>query len=238
VFRHSAQVYDLLYEATGKDYAIEAAVLHSLIEERAPSATTLLDVACGTGGHLVHLRQWYEVVGVDLDPGMVGEARRRLPAETIVEGDMRSFQLDRRFDAVTCLFSSIGYMTTVQDLDQAVATMVSHLRPGGIFIMDGWVRPEEWNDDEPIRLQHASDDNVTVARMTRSHREGVTTFLEMHHLIGARDEVTYAVDVHEMKLFEAAHYEESLRRAGVIAPEVVPSPMRGRDRYIGVTPSQ
>jgi hypothetical protein len=103
--------------------------------------------------------------------------------------------------------------------------------------MDGGVRPHAWNDDEPIRIQHASDDDVSVARMTRSHRDGKTTFLEMHHLIGARDDVAYAVDVHEMTLFEATDYEESLRRAGLGALETVPSPMPERDRYIGVMPS-
>ena len=72
--------------------------------------TSLLDVACGTGGHLVHLRRWYEVMGVDIDAGMLDEARRRLPGDTFVEGDMRSFRLHRTFDAVSCLFSSIGYM--------------------------------------------------------------------------------------------------------------------------------
>jgi SAM-dependent methyltransferase len=151
---------------------------------------------------------------------------------------MRSFQLDRRFDAVVCLFSAIGYMPTVHDLDRAVATMVSHLGPGGVFIMDGWVRPDAWDDEEPIRFHHASDGNVNVARMTRSHRDGDTTVLEMHHLIGTRDDVSYAVDRHEMTLFDGAHYEASMRRAGLTAPEVVPSPMPDRDRYIGVTPGR
>lgn len=108
MFRHSAHVYDLLYEATGKDYGAEATTLHGLIQQRSPGARSLLDVACGTGGHLVYLRHWYEVMGLDIDPGMLGEAQRRLPGETFVEGDMRSFDIDKKFDAVVCLFSSIG----------------------------------------------------------------------------------------------------------------------------------
>ena len=49
---------------------------------------------------------------------------------TIVEGDMRTFRLDRWVDAVVCLISSIGYLRTEADLDRAVATMGSHLRDG------------------------------------------------------------------------------------------------------------
>ena len=130
MFRHSAHVYDLLYEATGKDYKAETTTLHALIQERSPDARSLLDVACGTGGHLVHLRQWYEVVGLDIDPGMLAEAQRRLPDETFIEGDMRSFDVGRTFDAVVCLFSSIGYMPSEDDLARAVSTMISHLPPG------------------------------------------------------------------------------------------------------------
>jgi len=237
MFRHSAHVYDLIYQSVGKDYAAEAATLHSLIQEHAPGAATLLDVACGTGGHLVHLRQWYEVVGVDIDPGMLDQARRNLPGVELVQGDMRSFGLDRRFDAVVCLFSSVGYMHTEQDLDRAVSTMASHLRPGGILIMDGFVRPEAWRDDAPINVQSAVGETVTVVRMSRSRREGNRVFLEMHHLIGSRQGIEHAVDVHEMTLFTAEQYEQSLRRAGLTAIASSASPMADRDRYLGVTPS-
>jgi len=235
MFRHTARVYDLLYQATGRDYAAEATTLHELIQQRSPRAASLLDVACGTGGHLVHLRQWYEVVGVDLDPGMLDEARRRLPGVPLVEADMRRFSLDRTFDSVTCLFSSIGYMGSEQDLDRAVATMVSHLAPGGVFVMDGWIRPDAWADDEPIHLLSASDENVTVARMSRSRCEGNRTFLDMHYLIGSRHGLSHEFEIHDMTLFEPAQYEAALHRAGLISVETLPSPSPGRDRYVGVT---
>ncbi len=234
MFRHSAHIYDLLYESSGKDYAAEATALHALMQQRTPGAASLLDVACGTGGHLVHLRRWYEVVGVDIDPGMLSEARRRLPEETFIEGDMRSFSLDRSFDAVSCLFSSIGYMRSARDLNRAVSTMASHLRPGGVFVMDGWIRPDAWMADSPIHLQTASDETLTVARMSRSRRQGNKTFLDMHHLIGSRDRIEHVVDRHELTLFDTSQYEESLQRAGLIDIETIESPMPGRDRLIGV----
>src|SRR5438552_886674 len=107
LFRSTAHLYDLIYEAAGKDYAAESAELHSLIQARNATAASLLDVACGTGAHLAHLGAWYEVAGVDVDPTMLAQARHRLP-ETVplIEADMRSFSLGRRFGAVICLFSS------------------------------------------------------------------------------------------------------------------------------------
>ena len=144
MFRQSAYVYDLIYEAMGKDYAAEAAVVDALVRERNPGSRTLLDVACGTGGHLRHLRDAYDVMGVDLDPSMLGEARRHLPDAPLVEADMRSFDLGVRFDAVICLFSSIGYMASTAELEAAIEAMARHLHDGGVLIVDGWVRPDAW----------------------------------------------------------------------------------------------
>ena len=237
MFRNTARVYDLLYKGIGKDYEAEARALHALVQERAPGAASLLDVACGTGGHLVYLRQWYEVVGVDVDPGMLDEARRRLPEERFVEGDMRDVCLGRTFDAVCCLFSSVGYMRSAQELNQAVATMVSHCGPGAVFIMDGWVRPEAWRANAHISLETASDETFTVARLGRSRREGDKTFLEMHHLIGSIDGIEHVVDMHELTLFAAEQYVESMQRAGLTEIESIESPMPGRDRYVGITPT-
>lgn len=237
MFRNTAHVYDILYQAAGKDYEAEATALHALVQARAPGAASLLDVACGTGGHLVHLRRWYDVVGVDVDPGMLDEARRRLPEDRFVEGDMRDVRLGRTFDAVCCLFSSVGYMGSAQELNQAVATMVSHCGPGAVFVMDGWVRPEAWREDAPISFETATDGTLTVARMGRSRRDGDKTFLEMHHLIGSVDGIEHLVDVHQLTLFAVEEYVESMRRAGLTRIESIESPMPGRDRYIGVTPT-
>ena len=75
MFTNSAHIYDAVYSF--KDYAAESARLHALIEERSPGASTLLDVACGTGKHLEQLRAWYEVSGLDLDPQLLEIAKER-----------------------------------------------------------------------------------------------------------------------------------------------------------------
>jgi hypothetical protein len=98
--------------------------------------------------------------------------------------------------------------------------------------MDGWVRPEAWTDDAPIFLHTAADQTMTVARMSRSRRQGNTTFLDMHHLIGSAEGIEHAVDTHVLTLFEAGQYQASLQTAGLIDIETIESPMPGRDRFI------
>src|SRR3954447_7514369 len=104
MFRETAHVYDLIYAAEGKDYLAESTEVRDQIAERRPDAKSLLDVACGTGGHLRYLRDWFEVTGLDVDPAMLTQARRALSEVPLIEGDMRSFDLHRKFDAVVCLF--------------------------------------------------------------------------------------------------------------------------------------
>ena len=143
-YGRTAAVYDLLYGALGKDYAAEAQEVHELIQARRPGARTLLDVGCGTGGHLRHLTRWYDAAGVDLEPSMLAQARIHLPDTPLAEADMRSFDLDQQYDAVVCLFSAIGHLPSVEDLDAAVATMTRHLAPSGVLIVDGWILPQNW----------------------------------------------------------------------------------------------
>ena len=102
-----------MYRGIGKDYPAESAEVAELVLRRRPGARTLLDVACGTGGHLEHLRDRFDGRGARAQPA---HGRRspgqKLPGRRVHEGDMRRFDLGATFDAVTCLFSSIGYMPT------------------------------------------------------------------------------------------------------------------------------
>jgi SAM-dependent methyltransferase len=232
VFRTTAHVYDLIYQAMGKDYRAESDQVRREILARTPSARTLLDVACGTGGHLAHLRDWYTVTGVDIDPGMLEQARRRLPGVELIEADMRTLALARRFDAVICLFSSIGYMTTVEELDTAIKVMAGHLEPGGVLIVDGWLRPDAWTDPGITHMECAESGDLKVVRVGRSRRDGDRSHLEMHHLIATLDHIDHLVENHTLRLFADGQYRAAFTGAGLIV-ESVDSPMPGRDRYIG-----
>jgi SAM-dependent methyltransferase len=232
VFRRTAHVYDLLYEAMGKDYGAESAVLHDLIQSRSPGARSLLDVACGTGGHLRHLRRWYDVTGVDVDPAMVAEARVRLPQVPVLEADMRTLALGRSFDAAVCLFSSVGYLRSTEELTAAVGAMSRHLNPGGVLIVDGWVRPDAWISGGKTEVTVAASDTVHVVRMTRSRRQDDRTSLEMHHLIATADGIDYVVDVHELTLFAPDDYEAAFSGSGLVV-DTIDGPLAGRDRYVG-----
>src|SRR2546423_13876588 len=180
MFSRSARLYDAIY-ASVRDYRREAAELDRLIRERRPGARTLLDVACGTGAHLEHLAAHYEVEGVDLDPEMLVVARNRLPGATFHEGDMSSFDLGKRFDAVVCMFSSIGYVKTEQRLGQAVASMARHLEPSGVLVVEPWLSPEAWNDRH-VGAVFVDEPELKLARINIPQREGDVSTVDFNYL--------------------------------------------------------
>ena len=60
MFSKSARYYDEIYAAIGKDYAVEAAKMHKIIKmHKQTRGRSLLDIACGTGGHASYLNKYY-----------------------------------------------------------------------------------------------------------------------------------------------------------------------------------
>ena len=237
MYGQSARIYDLLYVGSGiKDYPAESAELDRIIRESNTPARTLLDVACGTGAHLVELRRWYSVQGVDLSPAMLAVARGRLPGVPLAEADMRTLDLGQSFDAVTCLFSSIGYITDPSDMRSAIAHIAAHVAPGGVLILDGWVRPEHWREGIRPEPDIAQDDEVLVVRLSFSRRAGNITQLDMHHLVQTSAGIEYFVESHRLALTKTEDYVAAVEVAG-LAARVIPDYMPGRDRIVGTRPS-
>lgn len=118
MFSHTAQWYDTIYLSI-KDYGAEAEKLTGFIRAYGRArGNHLLDVACGTGLHLSYLKAHFHVEGLDLDEKLLAIARQRLLDVPLHHADMTDFDLGRTFAVVTCLFSAIGYVKTLDNLFQ------------------------------------------------------------------------------------------------------------------------
>lgn len=230
-FTLSADVYDVIYQWL--PYAEQADRIAELVRERRPGARTLLEVGCGTGRYLVELRRHFSVVeGLDVEPAMLDVARRRLPQVPLHRGDMRTFDIGRRFDAVVCLFSSIGYMRTRTDLVAAIDTMRRHLVAGGVMVIDPWFTPEAWVDGHVGGSLERGDD-VIVCRLTHGTVDGNVSVMEAHHLVGRQGRgVEHYVERHVMGLFTNEQYMDVFAELGVAADRLDDLAWMGRGRYV------
>ena len=228
MFTKTAKQYDAVYSY--KDYEAESNLITELVNERVTSAKTLLDVACGTGKHLEHLSRQFEAAGVDLDTEMLAIATERLPELPIHLGDMCDFQLNTQFDAVLCLFSSIAYTKTLERMEQAVANMASHLNPGGMLLMEGWVTPEKWLTGKVQATTYETEDGFVQRMAIMEPIERGKLVLE--YMIGDSSGISHVTETHEMGWFTHSEYLNALKKAD-LNTEYIEEGLTGRGIYIG-----
>ena len=234
MFSERPDLYDHFYGH--KDYAAEAAHVADLVQSLRPGAGTLLDVACGTGRHLEHLSGRFACEGVDLEEGLLAIARQRLPDVRFTSADMVDFDLGRRFDAVVCLFSSIGYVLTIDRLDRAIASMARHLAPGGVLLVEPWILRENWEDPGHVLVTHVEEGPRNLLRVASSVRDGQTSVLHMHYVVAEPGSVETADEIHHLGLFSQEEYMTALSAAG-LATQWYPVGLIGRGLLAGVAPS-
>lgn len=234
-YARSAEFYDLAY--AGKPYADEAAAVHARIQAHLRTdGNALLDVGCGTGGHLAHLRAHYRVDGLDLEEGLLRIPRERYPDATFQQGDMGDFDLGRRFDAVVCLFSAIGYVRTEARLRQTLANFARHLRPGGVAVVEPWLAPEVFRPGEP-RLDVAESEGMKMARMGRTEWDGDLSVIVFVYVVGHADGIDHWEERHLLGLFTHAQMLDAFRAAGLEVVEHDPAGLTGRGLYVARRPA-
>lgn len=109
----------------------------------AHNVSSVLDCACGTGWDLVLFHSLgCEVYGSDLSEAMLAQAEKRLSESDLGvplrQADFRYLadHVDARFDAVVCLSNSINELLDDADVLQALRSMATVLRDGGILVLD------------------------------------------------------------------------------------------------------
>lgn len=169
VFNHYAQYYDLLYSE--KKYDIEVNYIEKLIKNYLPSAKEILDLGCGTGTHDFYLeRKGYDVTGIDLSENMISIARdKQLKSGFIktqfLQGDLRTINLERRFDVVVSLFHVMNYLTSNVDMYMGFRNAIKHVKNGGIFIFDCWYGPAVLTDLPKIGVRRLQNDKIRTTRI-------------------------------------------------------------------------
>lgn len=233
MFSKTARFYDKIYSF--KDYPGEVERLTSIIRQHLRSGgNRLLDVACGTGHHVEYLKEHFDVEGLDINPELLELARQRNPGVPFHWGDMIDFDLGQTFDVVTCLFSSIGYVKTLDNVEKAAACMARHLVPGGVIVIEPWFAPHAWHAPS-VHSLFIDEPELKIARINTSFVDGRLSYFDLHYLIGTPEGTEHFVERHELGLFETDEMMAALSSVGLKVTYDAEG-LTGRGLFIGRRP--
>jgi ubiquinone/menaquinone biosynthesis C-methylase UbiE len=228
-----AKYYDKVYSF--KDYLDEAVRVQNLIMKYLESGgNMLLDVACGTGLHLKHLKDDFSCTGVDISKAMLKIARKNAPGVTFKEADMKTLKLGKQFDAITCLLSSVGYVKTYANLKRTIQNFSTHLKKGGLVLIEPSHANSFYVKGEPHITTYNGKD-AKIARINVTKTRQATAVLNMHILIAERGkDAKYFRDAHELGLFGINKTLGIMKEAGLKSKYLKNGLMSGRELFIGI----
>lgn len=155
--RH-AELYDIFY--SDKDYREESGFIHRCLQQYSVEPPKkILELACGTGSHALELEKLgYDIIATDYSEDMLKCAQKKAKEkESLVffrNQDMRHLEVpEGPFDAIICLFDSIGYVKTNDALNHVFRGVFNHLRENGLFIFEFWHAVPMVKSYDPVRIR-------------------------------------------------------------------------------------
>ena len=95
----------------------------------------ILEIGCGGGRVTAMLAEaGAEVVGIDLSPELLAQARRT--RALLILADVRHLALRARFDAIVAPDDPFSHLTNSVDRQAALDAIAAHLAPRGVFVLD------------------------------------------------------------------------------------------------------
>jgi SAM-dependent methyltransferase len=224
-----------------EEYAEEARFAAALLSGAEPATSTVLELGSGGGNNAAHLKREFTMTLVDLSPEMLAVSRRLNPECEHLQGDMRTLRLGRQFDAVF-VHDAIEYMTTEDELRQAVATVYAHCRPGGVAVLV----PDHIAENYEPSTEHGGTDAADGSGLrylswsVPADPAGTTATTEYAFLVRSADgTVTVAHDTHVLGLFPRETWLRVLTEAGFAArsvAEVTRESRLPREFFVGSRP--
>lgn len=168
LYNQLSKYIDASYRRT-KNYQQE---VDFILRRAGNSRGILIDVACGSGGHAELLgKAGFEVYAVDLNDGMLRLVRKNLPKARVFKQDMRQLDVPVQADVLLCMYNSINYNYSYDELAHTFRRFYDHLKPGGVLIFDTAFMKHTWKPG-PFSVETISTTEFEVARVNKSSNKG------------------------------------------------------------------
>lgn len=101
----------------------------------------ILELCCGTGRLTIPIAQdGYDISGVDYTSSMLDQAKIKASEAgleiSFIEADIRTLNLQEKYDLIFIPFNSIHHLYKNEDLFKVFGAVKNHLKDGGLFLFD------------------------------------------------------------------------------------------------------
>ena len=154
----------------------------------------ILELCCGTGRLTLPIaRDGYDISGVDYTPSMLAQARLKASEAGLeinfIEADIRTLNLQEKYDLIFIPFNSIHHLYRNEDLFNALGCVRNHLKAGGLFLLDCF-NPNiqyivESEKVQAVIAEYTTDDGRDVLIKQTMRYESTTQInrIEWHYFI-------------------------------------------------------
>ena len=182
----------------------------------------ILELCCGTGRLTLPIaKDGYNICGVDYTPSMLEQAKSKAAEAGLkinfIQADIRTLNLQEKFDLIFIPFNSIHHLYRNEDLFKALACVKNHLKEGGLFLLDCF-NPDiqyivESEKGQVVIAEYTTDDGREVLIKQTMRYESATQInrIEWHYFINEEFHSTQNLD---MRLFFPQELDSYLEQAG------------------------
>ena len=198
------------------DYEEEAGLFRRAIAEHSPQyPSTMLELGSGGGNNASFLKKHFKLTLVDISQEMLNVSRKLNPECEHMQGDMRCIRLGAEYDVIF-IHDAISYMSSTEQLAQAIETAFVHCRPGGTALFV----PDDTKESFKPGTSHGGHDKgnrgIRYLEWTIDHDPNDEKYNSyMSYLLRIHDEIRQIdFDEHVCGLFTEARWLDTIRGAG------------------------
>lgn len=141
------QYYDQLFTENREEFSF-------WIRQAEKYGESILELACGTGRITIPLaKAGFKVAGIDYADGMLNVAREKSAKAGVaiewVKGDMRNFNLEKKFSLIILAANALCHLLTLDDFEACMSAVKNHLAPEGRFVIGVFVPKHELLIEKP-----------------------------------------------------------------------------------------
>ncbi|MEQ9357506.1 class I SAM-dependent DNA methyltransferase [Coleofasciculus chthonoplastes] len=151
------EAYDLVYTDVHKKVPFVVDILGKY------QAQDVLELGCGSGLFTIPLKQQgLSIEGLEISPEMIKVTQKKEPELKLHQGDMRSYHLQKSFDAILILSSTLVLLQNHEEINQCLQRSYEHLKPGGLFFLELPNHPVEIRKINGTQEVHSNEDHSII----------------------------------------------------------------------------